>query len=196
MKTTLGCIRRADQDFGLIEPGDRVAVGVSGGKDSLLLLTALSLYRNVRHHDFTLQAVMLTAGPTPPDTSAIEAYCASLDVPMTVRCTELYQILFERRKEDNPCALCAKMRRGMLCDLCKELDCNKLALGHHRDDAIETLLMSLLFEGRFHTFHSRHGVPIHVASPHGKFENGMGSATAGSCARPLIRQGMSFYRWQ
>lgn len=155
MKTTLGCIRRADQDFGLIEPGDRVAVGVSGGKDSLLLLSALSLYRNVRHGDFSLRAIMLTTGKQPPDTSQIEALCQRLDVPITIRYTELYQILFEARKEENPCALCAKMRRGMLCDLCRELDCNKLALGHHREDAIETLLMSLVFEGRIHTFHPK-----------------------------------------
>lgn len=155
MKTTLGCIRRADQDFQMIEAGDRVAVGVSGGKDSLLLLYALSLYRNVRHHDFTLQAVMLTAGKTPPDTSAIRALADSIGVPITVRHTELYEILFERRKEENPCALCAKMRRGMLCDLCKELGCNKLALGHHREDALETLMMSLIFEGRLHTFHPK-----------------------------------------
>ncbi|MDD3334054.1 MAG: ATP-binding protein [Eubacteriales bacterium] len=155
MKTTLGCIRRADQDFTLIEPGDKVAVGVSGGKDSLLLLYALSLYRKVRHEDFSLQALMLTTGKEKPDTSKIEALSQRLDVPIEIRYTELYQILFEIRKEQNPCALCAKMRRGMLCDLCKELGCNKLALGHHRDDAIETLLMSLLFEGRLHTFHPK-----------------------------------------
>lgn len=153
MKTTLGCIRRADKDFHMIEAGDRVAVGVSGGKDSLLLLCALSLYRNVRHQDFSLQAVMLTTGKTQPDTSAIRALCERLNVPVTIRHTELYQILFELRKEENPCALCAKMRRGMLCDLCKELDCNKLALGHHREDALETLMMSLIYEGRLHTFH-------------------------------------------
>ncbi|MEG0742493.1 MAG: ATP-binding protein [Clostridia bacterium] len=155
MKTTLGCIRRADQDFGLISPGDRVAVGVSGGKDSLLLLRALALYRCVRHHDFALRAVMLTTGKQKPDTSAIEALCAEISVPIEIRHTELYEILFERRKEENPCALCAKMRRGMLCDLCKELDCNKLALGHHREDVLETLLMSLIFEGRLHTFHPK-----------------------------------------
>lgn len=155
MKTTLGCIRRADQDFKLIEPGDRVAVGVSGGKDSLLLLYALSLYRKVRHGDFSLRAVMLTAGKEAPDTSAIQALCAQLDVPLTLRHTELYQILFEARREENPCALCAKMRRGMLCDLCRELGANKLALGHHREDALETLMMSLIFEGRLHTFHPK-----------------------------------------
>lgn len=155
MKTTLGCIRRADRDFDMIQPGDRVAVGVSGGKDSLLLLAALALYRKVRHDDFTLQALMLTTGLEKPDTSAIETFAREANVPITIRHTELYQILFEIRKEDNPCALCAKMRRGMLCDLCKELNCNKLALGHHRDDALETLLMSLIYEGRMHTFHPK-----------------------------------------
>ena len=155
MKTTLGCIRRADRDFQMIAPGDRVAVGVSGGKDSLLLLHALSLYRRVRHGDFSLYAIMLTTGKEKPDTSAIETLCRELDVPLTLRHTELYEILFEIRKEENPCALCAKMRRGMLCDLCRELDCNKLALGHHREDALETLLMSVIFEGRLHTFHPK-----------------------------------------
>ena len=155
MKTTLGCIRRADKDFQLISPGDRVAVGVSGGKDSLLLLHALSLYRRVRHEDFTLNAIMLTTGKEKPDTAAIEALCTELHVPLTLRHTELYEILFEIRKEENPCALCAKMRRGMLCDLSRELNCNKLALGHHREDALETLLMSLIFEGRLHTFHPK-----------------------------------------
>lgn len=155
MKTTLGCIRRADQDFQLIEAGDRVAVGVSGGKDSLLLLHALSLYRRVRQGDFALQAIMLTTGKQEPDTAAIRALCEELGVPLTLRHTELYEILFEIRKEENPCALCAKMRRGILCDLCHELGCNKLALGHHREDALETLMMSLIFEGRLHTFHPK-----------------------------------------
>ncbi|MEG0125540.1 MAG: ATP-binding protein [Clostridia bacterium] len=153
MKTTLGCIRRADRDFGMISPGDHVAVGVSGGKDSLLLLKALSLYRMVRHGDFTLQGIMLTMGKERPDTSAIERFCEEIDTPITIRHTDLYEILFEIRKENNPCALCAKMRRGMLCDFAKDLGMNKLALGHHRDDALETLLMSLIFEGRLHTFH-------------------------------------------
>ena len=153
MKTTLGSIRRADEEYGLIQPGDKIAVGVSGGKDSLLLLYAMSLYRRVRHEDFDLCAIMLLTGKEPPDTSAIESLAEQLNVPLLVRKTELYQILFEIRKDPNPCALCAKMRRAMLCDACRELGANKLALGHHRDDALETLLMSLLFEGRLHTFH-------------------------------------------
>lgn len=153
MKTTLGSIRRADEEYHMIQPGDKVAVGVSGGKDSLLLLHAMSLYRMVRHQDFDLCAIMLTTGRQKPDTSAIEALARQLEVPLLVRHTELYEILFEIRRDPNPCALCAKMRRAMLCDACKELGANKLALGHHREDALETLLMSLLFEGRLHTFH-------------------------------------------
>jgi tRNA 2-thiocytidine biosynthesis protein TtcA len=165
LKTTLGRVRRADQDFHLIDPGDRVAVGVSGGKDSLLLVYALSMYRRVRKDDFTLQAIMLTTGEAPPDTTAVEAFCQKINVPITVRYTDLYQILFEKRHDRSPCPLCAKMRRAMLCDMSNELGCNKLALGHHREDALETLLMSLIFEGRFHTFHpktymSRTGVTV------------------------------------
>jgi len=164
MKTTLGRLRRADQDYQLIDPGDHVAVGVSGGKDSLLMLYTLSLYRRVRK-DFTLQAIMLTSGPTPPDTTAIEAFCAKLDVPIVVRYTDLYQILFELRNDRSPCPLCAKMRRAMLCDMSLELGCTKLALGHHREDALETFLMSLIYEGRIHTFHpktymSRTGITV------------------------------------
>lgn len=155
MKTTLGYIRKADQDFGMIEPGDKVLVGISGGKDSLLLAHALGMYRRLRHEDFTLEAIMLTTGPEPPNTAVIEQFCAERNIPLRVRYTDLYQILFEIRKEENPCALCAKMRRAMLCDACKDVGANKLALGHHRDDAIETLLMSLIYEGRLHTFHPK-----------------------------------------
>ena len=155
MKTTLGCLRKADTDFHLIEPGDRVAVGVSGGKDSLLLLHALSLYRKFSHKDFTLMAFTVSMGLEPFDLSGIQRRCQELDIPYVVKETEIGDIIFNQRKEKNPCALCAKMRRGALNDLCRAYGCNKLALGHHRDDAIETLLMSLFYEGRFHTFHPK-----------------------------------------
>ena len=155
MKTTLGCLRKADTDFHLIEPGDRVAVGVSGGKDSLLLLYALSLYRKFSHKDFTLMAFTISMGLEPFDLSGIHRLCQELDIPYVVKQTEIGDIIFNKRKEKNPCALCAKMRRGALNDMCREYGCNKLALGHHRDDAIETLLMSLFYEGRFHTFHPK-----------------------------------------
>lgn len=165
MKTVLGCIRKADTDFGMISPGDRIAIGVSGGKDSLLLLYALSLYRKFSHKDFELQAITLKMGLEPFDVAPIAALCERIDVPYTVLDTEIAHIIFDVRKETNPCALCAKMRRGALNDAALSLGCNKVALGHHRDDAIETLLMSLIFEGRLHTFHpntylSRKGVTV------------------------------------
>lgn len=153
MKTVLGCIRKADTDFEMIVPGDRIAVGVSGGKDSLLLLYALSLYRKFSGKDFTLQAITLKLGLEPFDIGPIRTLCEQIDVPYTVLDTEIAHVIFDVRKESNPCALCAKMRRGALNDAAVASGCNKVALGHHRDDAIETLLMSLIFEGRLHTFH-------------------------------------------
>lgn len=155
MKKVLGCIRRACEDFHLIEDGDIVAVGVSGGKDSLLLLYALSLYRKFAPQRFEVKGLTLTMGLEPFDTSKVAALCEKLDVEYIVRPTEIGRIIFEERHEKNPCSLCAKMRRGALNDLAKECGCNKVALGHHRDDALETLLLCLLHEGRIHTFHPK-----------------------------------------
>lgn len=155
MKKVLGCIRRACEDFHLIEDGDIVAVGVSGGKDSLLLLYALSLYRQFAPQRFEVKGLTLTMGLEPFDTSKVAALCEKLGVEYIVRPTEIGRIIFEERHEKNPCSLCAKMRRGALNDLAKECGCNKVALGHHRDDALETLLLCLLHEGRIHTFHPK-----------------------------------------
>ena len=152
MKTVLGCVRKADTDFEMIAPGDRIAVGISGGKDSLLLLHALSLYRKFSGKDFTLQAITLKMGLEPFDVSPIAALCEKIDVPYTVIETEIAHVIFDVRKESNPCALCAKMRRGALNDAIRERGVKKLALGHHFDDAVETFLLSLLFEGRISCF--------------------------------------------
>jgi tRNA(Ile)-lysidine synthase TilS/MesJ len=165
MKTTLGCLRKADTDFHLIEDGDQIAVGVSGGKDSLLLLHALSLYRKFSHKNFSITAVTVSLGLEPFDLSPVRSLCNDLDVPFVVKDTQIGEIIFDYRKEKNPCALCAKMRRAVLADTCRELGCGKLALGHHREDVIVTLMMSLLNEGRFHTFHpktymSRTGITV------------------------------------
>lgn len=165
MKKTLGCLRRADQDFRLISPGDRIAVGVSGGKDSLVLLRALDLYRRFSHKDFSLSAVTVTMGLEPFDLTPVKEMCAELGVEYIIRETEIGKIIFDYRKEKNPCALCSKMRRAVLANTCVEYGFNKLALGHHREDVIETLLMSLFYEGRFHTFHpctmmSRTGITV------------------------------------
>lgn len=153
MKQVLGAIRRADQDFHMIQLGDRIAVGVSGGKDSLLLLYAMALYRRFSPNPFELTALTVTMGLEPFDLSGVRTLCERLEVPYVVRETEIGRVVFEQRREKNPCALCAKMRRGALAAACTELGLNKVALGHHRDDALETLLMSALFEGRIHTFH-------------------------------------------
>jgi len=153
MKRILGCIRRADQDFSMIQAGDRVAVGVSGGKDSLLLLEALALYRKFAPNPFQLTAVTVSMGLEPFDLSGVQAMCDRLEVPYVIKKTQIGDIVFNQRKEKNPCALCAKMRKGCLADTCVELGINKLALGHHRDDALETLLLSMFYEGRMHTFH-------------------------------------------
>ena len=152
MKKVLGCIRRACEDFHLIEDGDIVAVGVSGGKDSLLLLYALSLYRKFAPQRFEVKGLTLTMGLEPFDTSKVAALCEKLGVEYIVRPTEIGRIIFEERHEKNPCSLCAKMRRGALNDLAKECGCNKVALGHHFDDAVETFLMSLFYEGRIGCF--------------------------------------------
>lgn len=165
MKTVLGCIRRVDQDFGLIHEGDHVAVGVSGGKDSILLLYALSLYQRFVHTRFSLTAITLKMGLEPFDTAPIAALCEKLEIPYLTKETHIAEIIFEKRKEKHPCALCAKMRRGALNELAASHGCNRVALGHHREDVLETMLMSLLFEGRIHTFHpntylSRSGVTV------------------------------------
>ena len=151
MKQLLGAIRRADQDFDLIQTGDRVCVGVSGGKDSLALLCALALYRRFAPRPFELEAVTVSLGLEPFDLSGVTALCARLGVPYTVEETQIGPIVFEQRREKNPCALCAKMRRGALVSVCQKRGLNKLALGHHRDDAIETLMLSVLQEGRMAT---------------------------------------------
>jgi len=152
MRKTLGCIRRADERYHMIEPGDHVGVGVSGGKDSLLLLNALALYRRFSKNPFTLEAFTLGMGYEEMDFTPVAELCKRLDVPYTLVQTDIREVVFDIRKEENPCALCAKLRRGALNDLAKAHNCTKLALGHHREDVAETFLMSLLYEGRLHLF--------------------------------------------
>ena len=152
MKKILGAVRRADSDFRMIQPGDRICVGVSGGKDSLVLLKALAAYRAFAPNPFELTAVTLTLGISDADWRPVAQLCGELRVPYAVEKTQIGSIVLERR-EPNPCSLCARMRRGALVSWCRANGHNKLALGHHLDDAIETLFLSVLMEGRFHTFH-------------------------------------------
>jgi tRNA(Ile)-lysidine synthase TilS/MesJ len=136
----------------MLKAGDRVAVGVSGGKDSLALLSALSHLRGFHPSHFALEAVTIDMGFPDMDFTPVEALCRSLDVPYTIVKTDIREIVFDVRKEENPCSLCSKMRRGALNDAIRARGCNKLALGHHFDDSVETFLMSLLFEGRINCY--------------------------------------------
>ena len=152
MKRVLGSIRRADERYRMIEDGDRVCIGVSGGKDSLLLMEAMKLYQRFCYTRFDVCAVMLDLGLRRQDTSAIEAYAARIGMDLTVIHTDIGKVVFEYRQERSPCALCAKLRRGALNTAAVERGCNKVALGHNREDVLETLFMSMLYEGRINTF--------------------------------------------
>ncbi len=157
MQKLIGKVRAAVEKFDLIDEGDRVAVGVSGGKDSLFLICALSELSRYYPKRFTVAAI--TADPCfggqETDFSKVEALCKARSIPYIIRKTNLGQVVFEDRKEKNPCALCAKMRRGILHNICVEEGFNKLALGHHADDAVETFLMNLLYGGRIGCFSAK-----------------------------------------
>lgn len=151
MQQILSSLRRAVEDYGMIAEGDRIAVGLSGGKDSSVLLAALAAFRRFSPARFELFAVTVDMGAG-ADYAPVRDFCARLDVPYIVEQTQLYDIIFNERKEKSPCSLCAKMRRGALNTVLNREGYNKLALGHHADDVAETLLMSLFYEGRLHTF--------------------------------------------
>ena len=152
LQQVLSNVRKAIDDYHMIEEGDRIAIGISGGKDSLTLLYALSNLRRFYPKAFTLHAVTVDLGFQNVNFEDIQKICDTLNVEYTIIKTEIANIVFEVRKESNPCSLCAKMRKGALNDALKKLNCNKIAYAHHKDDIIETMLMSLIYEGRFHTF--------------------------------------------
>lgn len=151
MQKLMGLVRRCVEDYGMIEAGDRIAVGVSGGKDSLVLLTLLAGLRSYYNKPFELEAITIDMG-LGMDYSGIEKLCQELNVPYTIVKTEIAPIIFDYRHESNPCSMCSKMRRGALNQAILDKGFNKLALGHHYDDAVETFVMSLLFEGRISCF--------------------------------------------
>lgn len=152
LQQLLSYTRKAVDDYNLIDEGDHIAVGISGGKDSLTLLYALHGLKRFYPKKFELSAISIDLGYEKCDFTPVIELCKELDVPYKIVKTDIAQILFEERKETNPCSLCAKMRKGALNDAVKEMGCNKVAYGHHKDDIIETMLLSLIFEGRFHSF--------------------------------------------
>ena len=156
MNQILSYVRRCVEDYAMIQPGDRVAVGVSGGKDSLVLLAALARLRNFYPVPFTVEAFTLDMGAADGrermDFSGVADYCRSIDVPFTLLPSEIHHVIFDLRREKNPCSMCAKMRRGALHNALVERGIHKIALGHHFDDAVETFFLSLFYEGRISCF--------------------------------------------
>ena len=151
MQKLMGLVRRCVEDYNMIESGDRIAVGVSGGKDSLVLLMLLAGLRSYSDKPFELEAITIDMG-LGMDYSSIADFCKKLEVPYTVVPTQIGPIIFDYRKEKNPCSMCSKMRRGALNQAILDRGFHKLALGHHYDDAVETFVMSLVYEGRISCF--------------------------------------------
>lgn len=152
LQRLLSYVRKAVDDYNLIDDGDKIAVGISGGKDSLTLLYALNALKRFYPNRFDICAVTVDLGFGNLDLEPIRSLCDFLNVQYTIISTDIAKIVFEDRKESNPCSLCAKMRKGALNEKIKELGCNKVAYAHHKDDVVETMLLSLIYEGRFHTF--------------------------------------------
>ena len=151
LQKLLSYTRRAVDDYHMIDPGDRIAVGISGGKDSLALLYALHGLKRFYPNSFSIEAITVSVFKE-MNLDPVKRLCAEMDVPYTVVDTEIGDIVFRERKEENPCSLCAKMRKGAFNEKAKALGCNKVAYAHHKDDIVETMLMSLIYEGRFHSF--------------------------------------------
>ena len=151
MQKLIGLVRRCVQDYHMIEEGDRIGVGVSGGKDSVALLALLAELRKYNDKKFEVEAVTIDMG-LGMDYSSIQQLCDRLDVKFNLVKTEIGPIIFDHRKEKNPCSMCSKMRRGALNQAILDRGMNKLALGHHYDDAVETFMMSLIYEGRISCF--------------------------------------------
>jgi len=151
MQKVLSTMRKAIEKYNLIENGDKIAVGVSGGKDSLVLLKALSDFKKFGIYNYEITAVIIDIYSGKESYSKLKKFCKDLDVKLHIEKTDIQNIVFNIRKEKNPCSLCAKMRRGALASTCNKLGFNKLALGHHLQDVTTTFFMSLLYEGRLST---------------------------------------------
>ncbi len=152
MKQIVSQVRRCVEDYRMIAPGDRVAVGVSGGKDSVVTLCALAKLRAFYPKPFTVEAITLDMSGGEMDFAPLAALCEELEVPFHLVTTHIFEVIFDYRHEKNPCSLCAKMRRGALHEAMLQRGLTKIALGHHRDDAVETFFMSLFYEGRISCF--------------------------------------------
>ena len=152
LQKLLSLTRQAIDEYGMIQENDKIAVGISGGKDSLTLLYALSCLRKFYPHKFDIVAVTVDLGFDNLNLNGIRKFCKERDVEYHVIKTQIAEVVFHIREESNPCSLCAKMRKGALNDAVKELGCNKVAYAHHIDDIIETMFLSMFYEGQFYSF--------------------------------------------
>ena len=152
LQQLLSRVRKAVDDYHMIEEGDKIAIGISGGKDSLTLLDALHSLQFFYPHRFQLVALTVNLGFDNLNLEKIATLCAEKNMEYRIIDTDIAKIIFEDRKESNPCSLCAKMRKGALNTVAKEMGCNKIAYAHHMDDIVETMMLSLIYEGRLHTF--------------------------------------------
>ena len=152
LQRLLSYTRKAVDEYQMIEEGDHIVIGISGGKDSLTLLYALHGLKRFYPKKFDITAITVDLGFDDFDLTPIQELCKEMDIPYIIEKSDIYNILFNIRKEKNPCSLCAKMRKGALNDAIKKAGCNKIAYAHHKDDIVETMLLSLIFEGRFHSF--------------------------------------------
>ena len=152
MQQLTGQVRRCIDEYNMIDQNETIALGVSGGKDSLALLYTLADLCKYHPKNFNIHAVTMDMGFSKMDFTPVAKLCDELNIPYTLKQTDIARIVFDVRKEKNPCSLCAKMRRAALCNLITELGVKKIALAHHYDDAVETFLLSLIYEGRLHCF--------------------------------------------
>ena len=152
MKRILSYMRRAVEDYNMIAPGDKIAVGISGGKDSLTLLNALYHYKKYFVNSFDIEAITLDMGYAESDYTPVAKMCEERNINYTVVKTNIKEVVFDIRQEKNPCSLCSKLRSGALNSNAVKLNCSKVALGHHFEDAIETFFLSLFYEGRVNCF--------------------------------------------
>ncbi len=152
MQRVLSHVRRAVYDYAMIKTGDRIAVGVSGGKDSVTLALALNNLKIFYPEKFEIVPIMLDMGFENGDFSELSSFFEKNGMNLQIIKTNIAEILFDIRKESNPCSLCSKLRRGALNDAAKDAGCNKVALGHNNDDAVETYMLCLFYEGRAHSF--------------------------------------------
>jgi len=152
LQRLMSLTRKALQEYDMIDDGDKICIGVSGGKDSLALLKSLHGIKRFYPKKFELCAISVDLGFGIQNFDKITDYCNEMEIPLYIVKTEIGDIVFKDRKEKSPCSLCAKMRKGALNEKAKELGCNKIAYAHHKDDIIETLMLSLIFESRIHTF--------------------------------------------